>query len=113
MKKPTTTGQVPVLSALRQSDWLFDYRYRLLFYILIIGDFFHHTIIGTISKVHIQTPCVQPNPPLFPDLGKEGCSGGYALSRRQKIEQPVQSVKGKPPQSGGADAPLTDSPRLF
>ena len=33
MKKPTTSGLAPVLSALRQSVWLFDNQYRLLFYI--------------------------------------------------------------------------------
>jgi len=34
-------------------------------------------------------------------------------SHRRGIEQPVPPVKGKPPINGGADAPLTDSSRLF
>ena len=47
----------------------------------IFGLFFHHLLIGTICKVHIDPPLLvqafSPIPPPFPFRGKGGGSGGY------------------------------------
>ena len=80
-----------------------------------MGDLFHHALIGTVGKVHKSTSVhVQPNPPtLSQSWERVRFWRIHPPSRRWKIEQPGPPVKGKPPINGGADAPLTDSSRLF
>jgi len=46
-------------------------------------------------------------------MGKGAALEDMPSPCRRKIEQPEPSVKGRPPINGGADAPLTDSSRLF
>ena len=53
------------------------------------------------------------SPRSFPVMGKGVALEDILPSRRRGKEQPGPPVKGKPPQSGGVDAPLTDSSRLF
>jgi len=46
-------------------------------------------------------------------MGKGTALEDIPPPHRREIEQPGPPVKGKPPINGGADAPLTDSSRLF
>ena len=62
-----------------------------LFYLRWTGTNFH-------TKTSLMFNSI---PPPFPNLGKRAALEDIPPSRRQKIEPPEPSVKGKPPYNGG------------
>ena len=95
------------------STWFFASRKRAMIARIAVEwqHFFGHLKKSVQKSVAI--PIFNPIPRPFPIMRKCAALEDMLPPRRWEITQLVLPVKGNPPINGGADAPLTDSFRLF